>query len=175
MGISGTVIRNGLHWLTAALTLFAGRPTFQCRCEGGPTKPRSTLVTTKVTCCCGGQCCAATATGSMAGHASRAPAPLKAEAGTCCQHQGNRPATPPRDAGDTRGKTCTQGAAHPDEFLSDGSVSPAVVGGTVCQPLLPPQLHTSPGLTDSADRADWLAHPAAPPAKLRALLQRFLI
>ena len=55
----GTAIRAGLHWLTAAMTLFAGVPVFQCRCEGGPARPRSTLVAKKVTCCCGGQCCAA--------------------------------------------------------------------------------------------------------------------
>jgi hypothetical protein len=174
MVIFGTPIRVGLHWLTAALTLFAGVPAFQCRCEGGPARPRSPLVTTTVTCCCGGHCCAA-APGSAAGHASEAPAPQKAEAGTCCEYHGGRPTAPTHGAGGARTKTCTQGVVHPDEFLSDGGVSPVVVSGSLCQLLPPPQPFTSPELSLPTAGPNWFAHPTAPPAKLRALLQRFLI
>jgi hypothetical protein len=171
----GATLRAGLHWLTAAMTLLAGVPAFQCRCEGGPAaKSRSTVITKQVTCCCGGQCCASTP-GSVAGHACEAPAPQKAEAGTCCQHHGGRPAEPTHGAGDARTKTCTQGVVHPDEFLSDGGVSPVVVSGSLCQLLPPPQPVNSPELSLSAAGPDWFAHPTAPPAKLRALLQRFLI
>jgi hypothetical protein len=104
-----------------------------------------------------------------------APAPQRAEAGTCCQHHGGRLTEPTYGAGDARTKTCTQGVVHPDEFLSDNGVSLVAVSGSLCQLLPPPQPFNPPELSLPAAGPDRFAHPTAPPAKLRALLQRFLI
>src|SRR5438094_685064 len=112
MGAFGTTIRTGLHWLTAAVTLFAGFPVFQCRCAGTPTDPRPPVAAKTTACCCCGQGCAGPEADSAA-----APRPV-GERTCCCRHDGGRPSAPSRDAGGPRGKTCVQVAAKADDYLS---------------------------------------------------------
>ena len=54
----GRTALTGLVWLTAAMTLVAGLPHFDCRCPSGQVKPFCLATASKKTgCCCGGACC----------------------------------------------------------------------------------------------------------------------
>lgn len=173
MGVFSTIVRAGLHWLTAAMTLFAGLPAFECRCNAAPSQARSSRVTQTTGCCCGsgGQCCAP----ANPTTARDTPDPQKAEGECCCKRHHGRPADAPQDADGIRGRTCKQVIVQPDQYLVSAGASPVVRCDANYLVLPPEQPYTSPALHYSAAQSGWPAHPSVPPAKLRALLQRFLI
>jgi hypothetical protein len=83
-----------LIWLTAASTLVAGLPHFDCVCPDGHRKSLCLgFAVGETGCCCGGACCS-----------SQGPEDAVAvepeSGGSCCCHggQGNREDTPPRSA-----------------------------------------------------------------------------
>jgi hypothetical protein len=169
MGTFATTFRSGLHLLTAAMTLFAGLPAFECRCAGAPTAiarpgPGQT------TCGCG-ECCGGGEARAAEGNSSVSVASADDEQSCCCQR---RAAKSEREDGRPRGNTCTRVAVRTSEYLSCDAGS-LVVGGTVHHLVPPTQPLTLTCRTDSPARADWLSHPPGPPRELLPLLQRFLI
>jgi hypothetical protein len=72
---------TGLVWLTAAMTLVAGLPRFQCQCPDGTTRPLCPdRASASDPCCCGGACCSQVATSARkAAHSCCRAAPSRSQ------------------------------------------------------------------------------------------------
>ncbi len=186
-----------LVWLTAASTLFAGLPHFNCLCPSGERKSRCLGVTTKDTgCCCGGSCCAARAENGPSA------VPVQAEGGSCCccrhEGQGTRRDNPERTGeeptnggrreaqpvGETAGVVlqltparCVRTVAHSDDAALALSGKTGAKGSPALDPFALPTAH--PALASSfptaPGRDSWrLAH-APPPTDLVITLLHLVI
>jgi hypothetical protein len=172
MGKIGITIRAGFHWLTAAMTLFASFPAFECHCAGVGT-PSAHPVAAGATCCCG-QVCGAGGSDTQAGKPEQLASPSSAEEEPCCCHRrdAHKASTSPEPSQPTR--TCKRVAVPSVEYLSSGSRT-LIASPVVCELLRPVQPLYNLDSTRSPAKADWLLHPPAPPPELSVLLQRFLI
>lgn len=171
MGAFTANFRSAVHLLTAAMTLLAGLPAFECRCEGVPAN-RARPVATTTACCCG-QGCGAAPSNVAADQETSAPSAAD-EQPCCCQRSHHRSAMSSRESGHSRGKTCTRVVVRTGEYLA-GSAKLSIVTASACYLVSPAQPLPVSGLTTSPARAEWLLHPPAPPPELLPLLQRFLI
>lgn len=94
-----------LVWLTAAMTLAAGTPHFNCRCPNGRVKAFCFGSAVAKHGCCDGSCCDAKAAG--------ASGPQAASASCCGQHHKPAPNVPARTEGWLTGSHCTKTFVQP--------------------------------------------------------------
>jgi hypothetical protein len=182
-----------LVWLTAASTLLAGLPHFDCVCPNGRRKPVCFNVTDKNTgCCCGGSCCAPD------GKAGEGAVQGEERGGCCCRGDqdarpnGLRPARNetgggPRHEGQAaKRKTddalqldrtrCARTLAHPDD-MAPALNKTGAKGSAALEPFALPTAHSTPAPAPAAvpSRDSWLPSHAPPPTDLVITLQHFVI
>jgi hypothetical protein len=184
-----------LVWLTAASTLLAGLPHFDCVCPDGQRKPVCFGVPDRDTgCCCGGCCCASK--GQSAEGAVRA----KGRDGCCCCCQkgegtppeGSRPtpkgtgASPGHEGQAAKGKAgkalrvdrprCARTLIHADDVTS--SLDKAAAKGVApLEPLALPVAHPTANCPPATPplRDAWSPSHAPPPTDLVITLLHLVI
>jgi hypothetical protein len=176
-----------LVWLTAASTLLAGVPHFECVCPSGRRGSSCLGVIAKSGgCCCGGSCCSAGGKGPQA------------EGQSCCGKpraaHGEKPRPPAKESGNPRGARVTPaGKANPDsaqlhrptcakapvqpEALTFAPASPShaelsALDLSVPLPVSPgPEVPSAP----APGEVRWLTYCLPPPTDRVIVLQHFLI
>jgi hypothetical protein len=164
-------------WLTAAMTLVAGLPHFQCLCPNGRVKALCLSLAPKPSgCCCGGACCssAQSSAGSCCAHNAKAAEP-QAEA-SCCGQPKRQPTEKLPGAGfHAAGTGCVKTPVRAEpRALPKGDTEPgqllipdaSLPGHTPVTHALPATAHAS---------TFWHGHSLAPPPDLVIVLQHFLI
>jgi len=159
----------GLVWLTAAMTVVAGTPHFDCRCPDGHVKPFCLGLASKTTgCCCGRACCSGSAGGKC-----------------CCYRTHGTPAgcggrvRTPRPGGEIRPGAGGPGCANTlagQELLALSPSEQTASDDLVPQPGLPTSAVLPDTLVNGArGQLSGATRPPAPPADLVTLLGRLLI
>lgn len=174
----GRTALTGLVWLTAAMTLVAGLPHFDCRCPSGQVKPFCLATASKKTgCCCGGACCAGASGGGYCCNSPGSSPERHGHKPPCCAQEkappgGNQPFDGPH-LDHCGGCVKTLAASpvltadtHRKPLADDRSAGTAmsVCAVVTCCPACGVQEHLS--------RLD---RPPAPPPDLVTLLQRLVI
>jgi hypothetical protein len=188
------LILVALVWLTAASTLLAGLPHFECLCPNGQRGSYCLGIVTNATgCCCGGSCCISGRTGCCtptAGDDRGEPQ----QAPTCCGQQegedtpasegeskGNCARQPPSPKPEPQGDPvhvqspgCEKTLAHAEVLTFARADTSAPAPFDLCLPLVD---RLSPALPPGAvyDPIDWVTYCIPPPTDLVIALQHFLI
>jgi hypothetical protein len=184
-----------LVWLTAASTLVAGLPHFDCICPNGRRKPVCFNITDKKTgCCCGGSCCPPN------GQAKEGTVQGKGRGGCCCCCRGGQDARPdgseptrnktgaaPRHEGQSVKGTaddalqlartrCVRTLAHSDE-MTPALNKAGAKGSASLEPLALPAAHSTLAPSPAAvpPRDSWLLSHAPPPTDLVITLLHLVI
>jgi hypothetical protein len=187
-----------LVWLTAASTLLAGVPHFDCLCPDGQHSSFCLVaVSSQTGCCCGGACCA-TGQGDCSTKALDSKKDDQPRAPTCCQHndEGERSLPTRKDtkSGPSQATALSAKAkANPHAIylkstgcaktLSQAEVFVSAPSQASAPPLTTPDLSVPlpaglwTELLPGALRAPllWLPHALPPPTDLVIALQHFLI
>jgi hypothetical protein len=168
------VAYTGMIWLTAAMTLVAAAPHFDCRCANGQVKPYCFSLLSRNDSCCDGSCCP-----PSRGEGHKSPASRSAEAGkkTCCCHDEARQSGDKKSqSANARGQTGCQ-----KTLVKAAAAVPAVVKSPI-RDLLAHALFCSPAAVltyhEVGERGVPLANPSRstlPPTDLITVLQHFLI
>jgi hypothetical protein len=162
-----------LIWLTAASTLLAGVPHFECLCPNGQRKSACLGIVAKGTsCCCGGACCSS---GGGCCHKKPQSPVGGARKRSCCQ-------ATPQIISKLSGKDvrlhapgCCKSPAKPKFLglnLSKTASADPIAAGPQALPV-----RTSPsGQSRNTDsRLDWLIYCIPPPTNLVIAHRHFLI
>jgi hypothetical protein len=163
-------------WLTAAMTLVAGMPRFDCLCTKGQVKPFSPALVSSGSQCCCGRCGASSGSGErpccMAASLAKRTMPA-----SCCEASGVAPPSQPSPGGSqiTRSACCLKTLAQPEIATPVNAVR---ILGKFLIPLAVSAYQTIIPLsfaTSGARQPVGSLHSLAPPADLVTLLQHFLI
>ncbi len=185
-----------LTWLTAASTLVAGLPHFECVCPDGQRKPVCRGVKDAATgCCCGGSCC------SSNGQSVEGTVRSKSRGGCCCccpqgedtrrdksgptrdEPQGHvRQASQPAkgkkadDALRLGRSQCVRMLTHADDVTSTVNKATAKVAASL-EPFALPADHPTPGSVPAtaSPRDSWQLSHAPPPTDLVIILLHLVI
>lgn len=177
MGIIRRTAWAALIWLTAASTVLAGFPHFDCRCPNGQVKPFCFGFCSKTAgCCCGGTGCSAKAGCPCCRRAGDAPSSGQSRKAACCHQQASGPGKFSAQGGlDVAGGRCTKTLVQP-ELLSDGRDTHASVRAASLSDALPGQPFLAGLRADSVRGLDrGLTHSLAPLSDLVIALRRLLI
>ncbi len=162
--------------MTAAMTLVAGIPRFDCRCTEGQVKPFSlALVSSGSPCCCGR--CGATSAGGERPCCMAATLAKRAKAASCCEASRVTPASQsaPGSSQITQSACCLKTLAQPEtatpvntiRILGKALIPHAVFAHRTIMPFS--------FATSGAGQPVGSLHSLAPPTDLVTLLQHLLI
>jgi hypothetical protein len=163
-------------WMTAAMTLVAGIPRFDCRCTEGQVKPFSLALVSSGSQCCCGRCGASSGSGErpccMAASLAK-----RTMAASCCEASR---VVPPSQSSQgsiqiTQSACCLKTLAQPETATPVNTIR--ILGKVLIphavfayQAIMPLSFATS-----GAGQPVGSLHSLAPPADLVTLLQHFLI
>jgi hypothetical protein len=176
MGHLRRTVLVSLVWLTAAMTLVAGSPHFDCLCPNGHHKPfcLGSLLWT-ASCCCRGVSPAAAPTPSCC---RQVHGPVRQTSGSCCCHRAQRRqlANASAPVGHIEGPCC-QKTLTQAEYLPTSPSEPTARDGFVGKHIdLAPALFLLTALPPVPDaRLSWLSYDLPPPTDLVTTLQRLTI
>jgi len=170
MAFGRKILLAGLMWLTAAMTLVAGFPHFECRCPDGHFKPFCLGFCSATSGCCGESCC------RVHGSAVARRQPVAEHKPCCCCHQENRDrARPAHGFSQVKQPGCVKKVA-PFKTWTPSHDKAKVARDQTVQVL---DLPCPSGMTDTAqtmgERTSWEIRLLGPPTDLVTLLQHFLI
>ncbi len=181
-----------LIWLTAASTLFAGLPRFDCLCPGGERRSFGLpIVSDEAEGCCGGPCCSAGSHGPCC-TAAATPAVEEQPEHDCCHAPPEQPPQAAASEDDSEGATgstdraadesafssprCARTLAQPDTFAAavqrstnDANPGPIPVVGHSEGWWLPPLPDAAPAWPA------WQVNRVPPPTDLVITLQHLTI
>jgi hypothetical protein len=162
--------------ITAAMTLVAGIPRFDCRCSEAQVKPFSLALAASGSQCCCGRCGASSGSGErpccMAASLAKRTMPA-----SCCEASGVAPPSQPSPGGSqiTQSACCLKTLAQPEIATPVNTIR--ILGKVLIphavfayQTIIPLSFATS-----GAGQPVGSLHSLAPPADLVTLLQHFLI
>jgi hypothetical protein len=160
--------------LTAAMTLIAAFPHFECRCPDGHLKPYCLGFCSTTSGCCGESCCEFSSKPSWgvvshpAKSAGRPPC-------CCCKHKERQPAKRQRGGFHVNQPPCVKSAAQPESWTSSDAKTTVAKDQTLRAVQLPLVVAMPSDPRKAWEPASWQEHGLAPPADLVTLLQHYLI
>jgi len=174
MGCKRKILLTGFVSVTAAMTLVAGFPHFECRCVNGHVKPFCLDFGSPTSGCCGAACCSASpeesSSGSQHHRASRVPKKC-----CCCQHEEKQPVKASPDHSQFRRPCCVKTAA-PVKTWTSSDARVKIAKDLAVQILdIPVACGLMPLPQTFGQRPSWEVRDVGPPTDLLILLQHYLI
>jgi hypothetical protein len=162
----------GQAWLTAAMTLVAAVPHFDCRCPDGHFKPFCLSIASDASgCCCGGTCCSPTKEGTCCrGHhpqGSSGQTPLT----SCCNPRDSKTSSSPDHV--VSHNCCTKNLA-PSQIVTV-SIGKTAQEATFLASVSPQPTPILSLPRMAVGRPGWEGHLLPPPTDLPTLLHRLII
>ncbi len=164
-------------WLTAAMTVVAGVPQFDCMCRNGQMKqacPGSRSLNTN--CCCGGACCSGANSGSHS-CCARTKGSAEPKRSSCCarHHESRQTFASATPSFGTDSSCCTKTPVAPEAIAV--SQCKSVVHDDMAAPLwiLPAVTLVPLSPITTSRQTSWQTNLLAPPTNLVTLLQRLVI
>jgi hypothetical protein len=176
MGSTSKILLAGHVWLTAAMTLVAGFPHFECRCPNGLLKPFCLGFCSPNTGCCGEPCCRVPGNNSSSTSlAGSSAVPAKEKGCCCCQHKQELPPQPLDHSSGVTRPGCVRSVAPAKPWTSSSDTTTLTKDGTVQTFSLPSASLPMPPSQSSSGRTLCLVHSLGPPTDLVILHQHFVI
>jgi len=160
--------------LTAAMTLVASFPHFECRCPNGRLKPFCFGFCSPVSSCCSESCCHLQSATSP--RANRHAAAKSSRKMCCCCRQEKRQS--PRTHGHRFQVTrpgCAKTVAQPVSWTSSDVKTTVVKDRTCHEGALPSAFMLTAAPFRHWEHRSWREHLVGPPTDLVTLLQHYLI
>lgn len=169
------LLQATLVWLTAATTLAASVPHFDCVCPNGHRKQFCLgMSSSGGGCCCGGSCCSSSGPGKCCSARDVLPKATDEQSSCCKSHRPSRPN--PASTHVEKSSCCTKTLA-PGELLSAPELK-RLLDQNVMEEFSVPLSMTasvSPLAMSSGRPFCWRRHVLPPPTDLVISLQHFLI
>jgi hypothetical protein len=167
------LLLTGFVWLTAAMTLVAGFPHFECRCVNGHVKPFCLDFGSATSGCCGQACCSVVLGSSSEGGRHHLAGPVRKKC--CCQEEEKKPIKSSPGHSQIRRPACVKTAAPLKSWTSQDHRVKVVKDLAVLVLDMPPVCGATAQPPTSSEQLWWELRDIGPPTDLVTLFQHYLI